>query len=113
MSNKVLKDKEIVFPGLCSIDVANEANREEDFYDDDVKLDELCENFRKYLAKSEKLYFDIHTIRAFVSGLAASRLIILEGLSGTGKSSLARYFSDYISEDSFFEPVHATWRDRT
>ena len=111
--SKVLKDKEIVFPGLCSIDVANEANREEDFYDDDVKLDELCENFRKYLAKSEKLYFDIHTIRAFVSGLAASRLIILEGLSGTGKSSLARYFSDYISEDSFFEPVQATWRDRT
>ena len=110
---KVLKDKEIVFPGLCSIDVANEANRDEDFYDDKVNLKDLCTNFRNYLAKKEKLYFDIHTIRTFIAGLSASRLIILEGLSGTGKSSLARYFSDYISEDSFFEPVQATWRDRT
>ena len=110
---KVLKDKEIVFPGLCSIDVMNEANREEDFYDDNINLKDLCTNFRNYLAKKEKLYFDIHIIRAFIAGLSASRLIILEGLSGTGKSSLARYFSDYISEDSFFEPVQATWRDRT
>ena len=112
-NEKVLKDKEIVFPGLCSIDVANEANRDEDFYDDNINLKDLCTNFRNYLAKNEKLYFDIHTIRAFIAGLSASRLIILEGLSGTGKSSLARYFSDYISEDSFFEPVQATWRDRT
>ena len=110
---KVLKDKEIVFPGLCSIDVINEANREFDFNDEDITLKDLCENFRKYLAKTEKLYFDIHTIRAFISGLSASRLIILEGLSGTGKSSIARFFSDYISEESFFEPVQATWRDRT
>lgn len=111
--NKVLKDKEIVFPGLCSIDVMNEANREEDFYDDSITLKDLCVNFRNYLAKKEKIYFDIHTIRSFIAGLSASRLIILEGLSGTGKSSLARYFSDYISEDSYFEPVQATWRDRT
>ena len=111
--SKVLKDKEIVFPGLCSIDVMNEANREEEFDDASITLKELCTNFRNYLANKEKLYFDIHTIRAFISGLSASRLIILEGLSGTGKSSLARYFSDYIGEDSYFEPVQATWRDRT
>ena len=110
---KTLKDKEIVFPGLCSIDVINEANREEDFNDENINLKDLADNFRKYLAKTEKLYFDISTIREFISGLASSRLIILEGLSGTGKSSLARYFSEYISEKSYFEPVQATWRDRT
>ena len=76
-------------------------------------LEELCNNFRLYLAKQEGLYFDIETIRAFISGLAASRLIILEGLSGTGKSSLARYFSDFIGEESYFEAVQATWRDRS
>lgn len=112
-SNETLSDKEKVFPGLCSIDVINEANREEDFYDEDITLNDLVLNFRNYLAKKEKLYFDIHTIRAFISGLSSSRLIILEGLSGTGKSSLARYFSEFISEESYFEPVQATWRDRT
>lgn len=112
LKSETLKAKEIVFPGLCSIDIINQANREEEF-EDNVTLATLSDKLRKYLAKKEKLYFDIHTIRAFIAGLASSRLIILEGLSGTGKSSLARYFSDFISENSYFEPVQATWRDRT
>ena len=110
---KVLKDKEIVFPGLSSIDVINEAYREKDFDDENITLKDLATNFRLYLAKKEKLYFDITTIRTFISALSSSRLIILEGLSGTGKSSLARYFSEYIGEESYFEAVQATWRDRT
>ena len=104
--------KERVFPGLCKIDTIHEIVLQEDFAND-INLATLCEQFRNYLASRERLYYDMPTIRAFVAGLSASRLIILEGLSGTGKSSLARYFSDYISEDSFFEPVQATWRDRT
>ena len=108
-----LSDKEKVFPGLCTIDFLMENKTPEAFDDEDVNLIDLCVNFRNYLANEEGLYFDIETIRAFVSGLSASRLLILEGLSGTGKSSLARYFSEYIGQKSFFEPVQATWRDRT
>ena len=105
-------EKEKVFPGLCTIDLA-EGARKATLFEDDMTLRDLCHNFRNYLAKAEGLYFSIDTIRAFISGLASSRLIILEGLSGTGKSSLARYFSEYISEESFFEAVQATWRDRS
>ena len=108
-----LSDREKVFPGLCTIDYLMENKEAKAFDDAHVNLKDLCDDFRKYLAKEEGLFFDIETIRAFVSGLSASRLIILEGLSGTGKSSLARYFSEYIGEKSFFEPVQATWRDRT
>ena len=108
-----LSDKEKVFPGLCTIDFLMENKKPEEFDDQLVNLNDLCVNFRNYLAREEGLYFDIETVRAFISGLSASRLIILEGLSGTGKSSLARYFSEYISQKSFFEPVQATWRDRT
>ena len=108
-----LSDKEKVFPGLCTVDFLMENKKPEEFDDQLVNLNDLCINFRNYLAKEEGLYFDIETIRAFISGLSASRLIILEGLSGTGKSSLARYFSEYINQKSFFEPVQATWRDRT
>ncbi len=108
-----LSDKEKVFPGLCTVDFLMENKKPEEFDDQLVNLNDLCINFRNYLAKEDGLYFDIETIRAFISGLSASRLIILEGLSGTGKSSLARYFSEYINQKSFFEPVQATWRDRT
>ena len=103
--------KEKVFPSLCEIDVLATYQNEE--FNDDITLPDLVTKFRNYLAKEEKLYFDINTIRCFISALSASRLIILEGLSGTGKSSLARYFSEFISEESFFTPVQATWRDRT
>lgn len=104
--------KEVVFPGLCEIDEINEVSDSINF-DDNIPLNELAYKFRNYLAVKEHLYFDIKTIRAFLAGLATSRLIILEGLSGTGKSSIARYFSDFIGEKSFFAPVQTTWRDRT
>lgn len=113
-SQPALGTKTQVFPGLSQIEV-QELNEEGKEYQDDgrISLRELAERFRRYLAKEEKLYYDIHSIRAFLAGLSASRLIILEGLSGTGKSSLARYFSSFIGEKSFFAPVQATWRDRT
>ena len=65
------------------------------------------------MAKEEKLYFDIDTIRFFVSGFGTSHFMILEGLSGTGKSSLPRYFAKFLHAESLFIPVQATWRDKT
>ena len=107
-----LKDKERVFPGLCTIDYESMTEEPEEF-EDNLSLEELCVQFRNYLASKEGLFFSLKTVREFIAGLAASRLIILEGLSGTGKSSLARYFSEFINEKSYFEAVQATWRDRT
>ncbi|MCQ2797183.1 MAG: hypothetical protein MJ241_01820 [Bacilli bacterium] len=112
IDDQPLRDKERIFPGLCTIDYAFAMDKIEAF-EDSVDLKELCSQFRAYLAKTEGLYFSERTIRTFIAGLAASRLLILEGLSGTGKSSIARYFSEFISEDPFFEAVQATWRDKT
>ncbi len=108
-----LDDREKVFPSLTSIDIKHEGFNADKLISTNVDLQQLCEGFRNYLAKYEKLYFDISTIRMFVSGLAATRLIILEGLSGTGKSSLPRYFAKYINGNATFLAVQATWRDRT
>lgn len=108
-----LDDREKVFPALSMMDEEYEGYAVENVVSDNLTLNEIATRFRNYLAKEEKLYFDIDTIRFFVSGFAASHFIILEGLSGTGKSSLPRYFAKFINANLLFVPVQATWRDKT
>ena len=108
-----LDDREKVFPGLSKIDVSYDGYSVEAIPSDDLTLEELVVRFRNYLAKEEKLYYDIDTLRIFISGLNATRLSILEGLSGTGKSSLPRYFAKFINANVTFLPVQVTWRDKT
>lgn len=60
----------------------------------------------------ERLYYTRNDIRAFLAGMAVSRLIMLEGMSGTGKSSLPRIFSKTISGEHHLIPVESSWRDR-
>lgn len=108
-----LDDREKVFPALSTKDVEYEGYSIDSIPTDTYSLEEICEKFRKYLAKEEKLYFDIDVIRFFVSGFGTSHFMILEGLSGTGKSSLPRYFAKFINAEALFIPVQATWRDRT
>ena len=73
----------------------------------------LVDEFQSYLVAEEKLYFSKKVLRTFIAGMSASRLLLLEGLSGTGKSSLPRSFQKYIGGKSTFLQVQATWRDRT
>lgn len=108
-----LDDREKVFPALSMMDEEYEGYAVENVVSDNLTLNEIATKFRNYLAKEEKLYFDIDTIRFFVSGFAASHFMILEGLSGTGKSSLPRYFAKFINANLLFVPVQATWRDKT
>lgn len=108
-----LDDREKVFPALSMMDEEYEGYAVESVASDNLTLNEIATRFRNYLAKEEKLYFDIDTIRFFVSGFAASHFMILEGLSGTGKSSLPRYFAKFINANLLFVPVQATWRDKT
>lgn len=108
-----LADRNIVFPSLTSMDVQYNAFVNEKVNSDETTLKDLCDRFRNYLAAKEGLYFDEETIRLFVSGFAASHFMILEGLSGTGKSSLPRYFAKFLNGNVLFLPVQATWRDKS
>lgn len=108
-----LDDREKVFPGLSSIDVKYDGYSIDKIDSDDYSLEEIANKFQSYLAKAEHLYYDIKTLRYFLSGFAASRLSILEGLSGTGKSSLPRYFAKFINAKVTFLPVQSTWRDKS
>ena len=82
-------------------------------YDDSLTLEVVCENFRNYAASKLKLYYDIEDIRRFISGLAVSHIIILQGMSGTGKTSLAHAFGSFIDNSSTIIPVQPMWKERT
>lgn len=108
-----LDTREKVFPGLSKIDEKYSGFEVESVPTDDITLEDLATKFRNYLAKEEHLYFDIETIRIFLASLGTSHFMILEGLSGTGKSSLPRYFAKFINAKVTFIPVQATWRDKS
>ena len=82
-------------------------------YDKNVTLMQLCEDFRNYAASRLKLYYDISDIRRFIAGMAVSHIIILQGMSGTGKTSLAQAFGSYIDNTSTIIPVQPMWKERT
>lgn len=69
-------------------------------------------NFAGSRPVNEQLYYTDDDIRAFLAGMSVSRLIILQGMSGTGKSSLPRIFSEAISGFNRLIPVESSWRDR-
>ena len=58
-------------------------------YGNSFTLEELVETFRNFAASQLKLYYKSEMIRLFISALASTKLVILQGISGTGKTSLA------------------------
>ena len=82
-------------------------------YERNVTLESFCENFRNYAANKLKLYYDIEDIRKFISGMAVSHLLILQGMSGTGKTSLAHAFGSFTDNASTVIPVQPMWKERT
>lgn len=68
------------------------------------------------------LFYTRETLQLFVGGLAMSRLILLQGISGTGKTKLAQAFASIVGDNSdgrqsekdscsYIIPVQAGWRD--
>jgi hypothetical protein len=82
-------------------------------YDKTITLDELCDKFRNYAAGNLGLYYDISDIRRFIAGMSVSHILILQGMSGTGKTSLAHAFGSFIDNSSSVIPVQPMWKERT
>ena len=84
-----------------------------DVYNRTVTLEKFCEDFRNYAASKLKLYYDIDDIRRFIAGMAVSKILILQGMSGTGKTSLAHAFGEFVDNRSTVIPVQPMWKERT
>jgi hypothetical protein len=80
-----------------------------------VNLAEFTKELRHRIAASQPdnpLYFREQDLRLFVGGLAMSQLHVLQGISGTGKTSLAKAFATAVGGTCRDIAVQAGWRDR-
>ncbi len=82
-------------------------------YDYTMTLAELCDDFRNFACGRMKLFYDIKTIRLMFAGLASTKLILLQGISGTGKTSLPYAMGKYFKNDATIASVQPSWRDRS
>ena len=100
------------FPKLSLVDV-----KYKDFqppqYDNKISLQEFTEGYRMFAASQMGLYYTPEIVRRFVAGMAASKLLILEGISGTGKTSLPYSFSRYMDNPATIISVQPSFRDRS
>ena len=110
--SKEIGKKEEVFKNLVSIDNQNlSVGRISD--SEGITLKFLLDNLQGYLATKEHLYYNKRELAQFIAGLNASKFIILEGVSGTGKSSLPRYFAKFIGEEAYFEAIQVTYKEKS
>ncbi|MBQ8399892.1 MAG: AAA family ATPase [Clostridia bacterium] len=58
------------------------------------------------------LSYSVTDIATFIAGLGASRLTILQGMSGTGKTSLPKIFTEAILGNCEIIEVESSWRDK-
>ena len=105
-------NKDQRFSKLALIDMEY-ANYKVQNYNNNFDLPELCSNFRNFAASKLHLYYKEKLIRIFIAGLASTRLVILQGISGTGKTSLAYAWGKFLKHDSCVASVQPSWRDRT
>ena len=82
-------------------------------HDPKVTLASFCESFRAYAAGNLGLYYDISDIRRFISNLGVSHILVMQGMSGTGKTSLAYAFGEFIGNPSVIVPIQPMWKERT
>ena len=82
-------------------------------YDNEITLEQFCEQFRLFAASKLKLYYNLDIIRYFVAAMGTARIIILQGISGTGKTSLPYAFGKFVQKDTTLVSVQPSWRERT
>lgn len=100
------------FPKLSLVDL-----KYRDFvpptYDNEISLVDFVEGYRAFACSEMQLYYTPEIVRRYVAGMAASKLLILEGISGTGKTSLPYSFSRYLDNPATIVSAQPSYRDRT
>lgn len=111
------------FPQMAWMDSASNADWIKDRKAKELNLQEqVVPDLKKFsvelqhrIAQAEEgapLHFRLEDIQLLIAGLAMSQLHIFQGISGTGKTSLAKAFAKAMGGHCTDIAVQAGWRDR-
>ena len=88
-STSNLKEGESRFYKLTQVDLQyKDYDKSTEVFDNEITLEQICERFRNYACSRMGLFYEIRVIRLFLAAFSSTRLVILQGISGTGKTSL-------------------------
>ena len=79
---------------------------------DMLDLPGLVDRFISFSASQLKLFYTREIIARWFAGLATSKVLILEGISGTGKTSLPYAMGKFFQNDTSIISVQPSWIDR-
>ncbi len=104
------------FPSCSQMDGDDTLQVRVPMFDEIPDLAAFCGDLQNRVAidpASDKvLYYSLPDIRCFLAGMAMSRLHLLQGISGTGKTSLPLAFARALGAGAALIEVQAGWRDR-
>ena len=113
-STSALKEGESRFYKLTQVDAQYaDYDRESEKFDNEISLEGIVERFRNYACSRMGLYYETRVIRLFLAAFSSTRLIILQGISGTGKTSLPYAWGKFLENDTQIASVQPSWRDRS
>ncbi|OPG12610.1 AAA family ATPase [Microbispora sp. GKU 823] len=98
------------FPACSAMDDDPDYRLRPQLDDEPVRLRDFVARVRGRMALDLGLYYSESDLRCFVAGLAASRLHLLQGISGIGKTRLPEAFAQIIGAGRETVAVAAEWR---
>lgn len=119
-----IKEEIIPIPTFDACPAFTELDKKYDLYQEDFETRQLeaYENptlqslvrFVVNYARDSRLhlFYSYEDIATFIAGLGSSRLSILQGMSGTGKTSLPKIFMEAIMGNCEIVEVESSWRDK-
>ena len=108
------KDQSVRFTALLEVDKTYEESpssvrmAEADL----ISLKQIVKNAVAFSASTLNLYYADDTIRQYLAALATSKIVIVQGITGAGKTTLPYAMGCYFNHEPMIVPVSADWRDR-
>jgi hypothetical protein len=101
------------FPAMSEMD-SKKSFQSSVVLEDVPNLKVFAEELQHRIAQAErvKLFYPLEDIQTLLGGLAMSQLHVFQGISGTGKTSLAKAFTKAMGGFCTDIAVQAGWRDR-
>lgn len=109
----VMEVDERRFPRLSGVDEYFKTEYVAPQYDNTIGLEELCQKFRNFAASRLGLYYDLEIMKHVFAAFGSAKMVILQGISGTGKTSLPYALGQFLQNPSIICSVQPSWRDRT